>query len=87
MTNFLHAGGIPSDPAAAWQNTATLNATLHALLPGDTLLIPRRTFHVMGGIEGVGLRDVTIQIDGKLIFSPDTSAWPRYADDLSLIHI
>ena len=83
VTNFLHAGGIPSDPAAAWQNTATLNATLHALLPGDTLLIPRRTFHVMGGIEGVGLRDVTIQIDGKLIFSPDTSAWPRYADDIT----
>ena len=73
-------GGIPDNPAAAWHNQAALNASLHSLLPGDTLHIPQHTFHVMGGVEGVGLRDATIRVDGTLRFSPHTAAWPRYAD-------
>mgnify|MGYP002832806894 CR=1 FL=1 len=47
-----------------------------------TLHIPPGTFHVMGGVEGVGLRDVTVRIDGTLRFSPDTRAWPRYTDGI-----
>lgn len=83
VTDFVHAGGLPNAPAAAWHNQNVLNATLHGLAPGDTLLIPRATFYVMGGVEGVSLRDVTIRIDGTLKFSPDTSAWPRYRDGLT----
>ena len=37
-------------------------------------------FHILGGVEGVGLRDATIRIDGTLLFSPDTARWPHYGD-------
>ena len=84
--NVIHfvrdGGGIPDSSAAAWHNQAALNASLHALGAGMTLHIPPGTFHVMGGVEGVGLRDVTVRIDGTLRFSPDTRAWPRYTDGI-----
>ena len=75
-------GGVRDLPAAALDNTALLNHSLQGLLPGETLVIPRGTYHVMGGVEGIGLSDVTIQIDGKLIFSPKTRQWPHYADGI-----
>ena len=62
--NVIHfvrdGGGIPDSSAAAWHNQAALNASLHALGAGMTLHIPPGTFHVMGGVEGVGLRDVCL---------------------------
>uniref|UniRef100_A0A7S3C172 Pectate lyase superfamily protein domain-containing protein n=1 Tax=Haptolina ericina TaxID=156174 RepID=A0A7S3C172_9EUKA len=73
----LAFGGIPDDPSAAQHNTAALNHSLRALKPGDTLLIPPRTFHVNGGVEAGGLRNVTICIDGRLVFSPDITHWPH----------
>ena len=72
--------GTPDAAEFAEANAIALNQSLHALLPGDTLIIPKRTFHILGGVEGVGLRDVTIRIDGTLLFSPDTASWPHYGD-------
>jgi len=57
-------------------NGAKMNETLAQLAPGDVFVIPNKTFHVMGGIQATGLRDVTIQIDGTLAFSENTKAWP-----------
>jgi hypothetical protein len=36
-----------------------------------------RTYFVMGGIVGRDFSDVTIQIDGTLMFSDDIDAWPK----------
>lgn len=70
-------GGVPDDPTAAAHNTAALNHSLRSLKAGETLLIPPFTFHINGGVEGAGLRDVTLRIDGRLSFSPDIAHWPH----------
>ena len=36
--------------ATGWKNGGILNATLAKLQPGDTLVVPNKTFYVMGGI-------------------------------------
>lgn len=73
------AGAVPDNSAlqVAWKNGALLNSTLAALQPGDVLLVPNRTYHVMGGIQASGLTGVTIMIDGTLMFSDNIDAWPR----------
>lgn len=43
------------DLTHCWLNGMALNSTLAALKPGDTLLIPNKTYHVMGGVIAVGL--------------------------------
>jgi len=58
-------------------NGAKMNETLAQLVAGDVLLVPNKTFHVMGGIQATGLRDVIIQIEGTLAFSENIGAWPR----------
>jgi len=35
----------------------------------------------MGGVHGIGLQNVTLQIDGTLEFSDDQKEWPRRADN------
>lgn len=80
VINFQDEGGTPGDSAptaTAVQNSAVLNKTLAALVPGDTLLIPNETFSIMGGVFCSGLDSVTIQIDGTLSFSDDIKAWPK----------
>merc|ERR1719469_9636 len=46
--------------------------------PGDVLVVPNKTFTVMGGIRATGLDSVTIQIDGTLSFKDDLKHWPRH---------
>ena len=47
-----------------WANGAALNASLNGLSPGDSFVVPNKTFYLMGGIIAKGLRSVTIIIDG-----------------------
>jgi len=54
-----------------------MNTSLAALKPGDTLHVPNRTFHVMGGIYAVNLTSVVIRIDGSLVMSDSLTEWPR----------
>ena len=56
--------------SCAWHNQAALNRSLAAVNPGGVLLVPAETFHIMGGVEGVGLRDATIHLDGTLKTGP-----------------
>ena len=68
----IQAGGaIPgnSSVAAMWATGAVINATLAALQPHDTLLVPDGIFHTFGGLYAAGLQDATIQIDGTLRFA------------------
>lgn len=69
------AGDGSSD--VEWSNGRLLNSTLASLVPGDVFVIPPGTYHIMGGILSEGLRDVTIVVDGSLVFSKDMKAWPR----------
>lgn len=78
MHDFVHTfGGVADDPRAAQHNTAALNHSFRNLRRGDKLHVPEQTFYVNGGIEGVRLHDVTIIIDGRLLFSPDVYIWPH----------
>ena len=69
------------DLDTAWANGRLLNKTLAALSPGDTLIFPNATYHIMGGIKSDGLSDVTISFDGSLIFSDDIDEWPKVRED------
>jgi hypothetical protein len=83
IINFEMIGGIPDDMSedTAWINGDLMNQTLGILIPGDTFIVPNKTFKLMGGIEARGLKSVTIQIDGTLLFSNDVKNWPRQAND------
>ena len=80
VINFEMIGGIPDDMSedTAWLNGDLMNRTLEILMPGDTFIIPNKTFKLMGGIEARNLTSVTIQIDGTILFSNDIKNWPRY---------
>lgn len=67
-----------------WKNGGVLNKTLAALAPGDTWVVPNKTFWIMGGIVAQNLHNVTIQIDGTLGFASEdllvekyVKEWPR----------
>lgn len=72
------AGAVAGDAsdAVAWKNGRALNKTLASLVPGDVLVIPAKTFYVMGGITASGLRSVTLRVDGVLALSTNLKAWP-----------
>jgi len=72
------------DDATMFKNGAVFNTTLPQLMPGDTLLIPNKTFHLYGGIRASGLRNVTIRLDGILRYANNRKLWPRGADDKTL---
>lgn len=82
IINFADIGGISEEYSeiTAWRNGGLMNQTLASLKSGDTLLIPDSTFYIMGGIVGGFFSDITIQIDGKLMFSNDTRHWPTNGD-------
>jgi len=63
-----------------WANGKLLNLTLNSLQPGDTFVIPNKTFHVMGGIRADNVTSVTIQIDGTITYANDMKHWPRGAN-------
>jgi len=77
----VDVGAIPDDDTSSswWTNGAALNSTLRSLQPGDTLVIPNKTYHIMGGIRADDLSDVTIQIDGTLAWAANMDEWPRTA--------
>ena len=90
IINFETIGGIAEDMSedVAWMNGNLLNDTLAVLKPGDTFIVPNKTFKLMGGIEARGLRSIVFQIDGTLLFSDDIKNWPRQPnnDVLECIH-
>jgi len=83
LIDFEKIGGIPEDISeeTAWTNGGLMNETLTSLLPGDTFVVPNKTFYIMGGIMAEKLSSVTIQIDGTLLFSNDILQWPRQEND------
>ena len=74
----LDALGIATS-SSWWTNGAALNAALRALQPGDTLVIPNKTYHIMGGIRSDDVSDVTIRVDGTLAWAVSMDEWPRKA--------
>lgn len=73
------SGAVAHDSSldVAIKNGEALNSTLASLQVGDVLVVPNKTFTVMGGIHAEGLHSVTIQIDGTLEFSDNIKHWPR----------
>lgn len=69
---------LPCDSSTkdAEKNTEKMNRALAALSPGDTLKVPNNTFLMMGGVYAANLTRATLQIDGTLLWSGDTEAWP-----------
>ena len=62
-------------------NGAILNKSLNALSPGDTFVVPNKTFFTQGGIiVDQALHSVTIVIDGTLIFNNDRDSYPSGPD-------
>lgn len=82
----IDGGAVPeaSDSETQWANGAALNATLTKLQPNDILVIPNKTYHLMGGIQAAGLESVVFQLEGTLSFSTDTKNWPT--KDGSRVH-
>ena len=70
-------GGRPDDMTeeTAWYNGGLMNSTLPTLEPGDTFVIPNKTFYLMGGIVAGDISSVVFIIDGTLLFSNDLSNW------------
>lgn len=81
MVNFSDAGGIADNDSLAvqWINADLLNITLQTLQQGATLIIEGKYFS-MGGIYANDLTDVTILLDGEIVFSANTAQWPRGPD-------
>lgn len=71
--------GVPDDDSLSTEqaNGALMNKTLASLRSGDMLVIPNRTYHVMGGIQASNLQNVTIAFRGSLVYSKSMKAWPR----------
>jgi len=87
VVNFeTDAGATPDADAwdVVWKNGAALNSSLASLAPGDVLVVPNKTYYLMGGIQARDLHSVVIQIDGTLEFASTTldaekyvNNWPR----------
>jgi hypothetical protein len=53
-------------------NTKAFNTALQSASPGDTVLVPDATsFHFTGGIKGVDLSHITLDIAGSMHFVHD----------------
>jgi len=90
LVDFESAGGIPDDLSerAAWTNGRLMNTTLGSLAPGDTFLVPNKTFFLMGGIVVRDIESVIFQLDGTLVFDDNMEDWPRESNGkvLECIH-
>lgn len=78
VVDVERAGAVAdaADTASMWQNGVVMNQTLASLQPGDTLLVPNKTFHLYGGVYASGLRNVTLRLEGTLSYAPDRARWP-----------
>ena len=96
MVDFERDAGAMADADdfdTLWANGAALNASLNGLSPGDSFVVPNKTFYLMGGIIAKGLRSVTIIIDGTLYFGlksenllTDAAALQRYRSEWPRSH-
>lgn len=86
LYNFVGEGAIPDDDSLDGMNSNRdiFNHVLASLRSGDTFTIPHGKFWVQGGIMGSDLKDVTIYLDGELIFNNDRSTWPKRDDGLGV---
>jgi hypothetical protein len=75
-----------SSSKVAWANGAAFNTSLAKLAPGDTLIVPNKTFHLVGGIIAENVYDATISFDGTLVYAFENTVaaaeeyikdWPR----------
>ena len=75
-------GAVPNDEAANTTNREAFNLALAAAQDGDTVLVEGGvTWHLVGGVLGIGLRGVTLQLDGVLNFLPDLGKNPTRTKD------
>jgi len=81
ILDFEDIGGVPDSSSldTVVKNGRLLNQTLNnaTFLPGDVLVFPNKTFHIMGGIIADNLDSVTISFDGTIVLSNDLKHWPR----------
>jgi len=97
IIDFKNSGAVPckrtllkvctSTTDMAIKNTMLMNVLLSRMDPGDKLLVPNATFLMMGGVYAKELADVTLQIDGTLLFSDDITAWPTQNNGTSKMPI
>ena len=65
VVNFETDSGATPDADAwdvVWKNGAALNSSLASLAPGDVLVVPNKTYYLMGGIQARDLHSVVIQV-------------------------
>ena len=77
--NFEDAGGRCCDDSLEIElaNKAVLNSIVGKLQRGDTLIIPPKNFHIMGGISASGVAGAVFVVNGNLKFSNKIEHWPR----------
>ncbi|GMH48156.1 hypothetical protein TL16_g00231 [Triparma laevis f. inornata] len=69
-----------STDADGLTNQKAVNSAIAALSQGDSLVIPKGTFKLVGGVVASGLRNNTITIDGTLEFEYNADDWPLDPD-------
>ncbi|GMH57099.1 hypothetical protein TrST_g9729 [Triparma strigata] len=79
--NVLDFGA--STDADGLTNQKAVNSAIAALSQGDSLVIPKGTFKMVGGVVATGLRNVTITLDGVLEFEYNPDDWPLDPDQKS----
>ncbi len=79
LIDFEDIGAKPNDHSykTALANGKLFNATLNALQPGDTFLVPNKTYTITGGMKARGLKNVTMKIEGTISFDNDRKTWPK----------
>lgn len=71
VLNYESLGAIPDNDSydVALKNGNLLNLTLATLQPGDRLIVPNKTYSLVGGIMASNIHDVVIQIDGLCFYN------------------
>mmetsp|Transcript_12981 Transcript_12981/g.20812 ORF Transcript_12981/g.20812 Transcript_12981/m.20812 type:complete len:446 (-) Transcript_12981:138-1475(-) len=68
--------GTAGAQSSGISNTALLNSAFARMLPGDTLVVPNKTFWLAGGVRASNVINLTIVLDGTLSFLPGRKGWP-----------
>jgi polygalacturonase len=79
IINFKDMGAIPNNNSfpICQNNTNLLNNIFSNLHSNNTLIIPNETFGLNGGVYSTNLNNITIIIDGTLIYQNNRSLWPH----------
>lgn len=77
-------GASPDDDGkkTVKQNSKALSSILERLSPGDTLVIPNKTYYFMGGVVGTNMSHVTIRLEGTLKLTSDIRSYPKGHGDM-----